>query len=190
MSFGLKIETKVEGLDKLKKYIEYIKKFSTMKTDVKFQKYIQRKFLETVAKVSNERLVGGTTDDEYIAEYKSRHKIKETSNGFILYNDTVLPTELLPVSEQTAMNYPNGFSIALAFEYGVGIVGENSGIVGAWDYNVNNWNFAWRYVKDGISYSTYGYSGFEIYRFTAEEIKKNLESWVWEYNSNDGGVSQ
>ena len=190
MSIGLKSSVKVDSLEKLKNYIEYVQKFSTMKTDTEFQKYIQNKFLETVNKITDQRLIGGTTDDEYIEEYKYRHKIKETSDGFILYNDTVLPVEMLPVSEKTANNYPNGFSIALAFEYGVGIVGQNDAKVGAWDYNVNNWNFAWHYKKDGQTYSTYGYHGFEIYRYTKEEIENNLQKWIVEYKKKDGGASQ
>ena len=188
MSIGLKIKTKVDGLEKLKQHIEYVKQLSLMKEDKKFQKYIQGKCLETVRKITDERLIGGTTDDEYINEYKIRHNIRETENGFILYNDTIIPTSMLPISEETARNYPNGFSIALAFEYGIGIVGENSNIVGAWDYNVNNWNFAWHYQKDGISYSTYGYSGFEIYRYTAEEIQKQLPLWVKTYYKEIRGV--
>ena len=184
MNFNVKLDT--TNLDKLENHIKYVERFSKMKNNIKLQKYIQDKFLETVRRVTNERLVGGTTDDEYIEEYKSRHKIRETSDGFILYNDTILPTALLPVSEETAKNYPNGFSIALAFEYGIGIVGQNDAKVGAWDYNINNWNFAWRYTKDGVSYSTYGYSGFEIYRYTAEEIRKNIKRWILEYNENEG----
>ena len=190
MPVGLKISTNVDGLNKLKEYIEYLHKMNSMQNDKNFQKYIQRKCLETVMKVTDERLIGGTTDDEYIEEYKRNHKIRETSDGFILYNDTTIPQSLLPVTEKTAENYPNGFSIAMAFEYGIGIVGENDAKVGAWDYNVNNWNFAWRYKKDGVLYSTYGYSGFEIYRYTAEEIEKQLPKWVLNYKGKDGGVSQ
>lgn len=178
---NIKIDT--HGLEELQKHIKFVEQMAKMKTDKKFQKFMQDKVLETVRKVTNERLVGGTTDDEYIEEYKSRHKIRElkNGNGFILYNDTVLPTSMLPVSPNTAMNYPNGFSIALAFEYGIGIVGENDAKVGAWDYNVNDWNFAWHYTKYNTTYSTYGYSGFEIYRFTAIEVENKLKDWVKEY---------
>lgn len=179
----------VNGLEEFKKYVDYVKAMNSMKIDKKFQKFIQKKCLETVKQISNDRITNTTTDDEYIVEYKSRHKIRETSDGFILYNDTILPTEMLPVSEKNVNNYPNGFSIALAFEYGIGIVGQNSAKEGAWEYNVNNWNFPWYYIKYGEKYSTYGYEGFEVYRFTAEEIKKNLKNWVKEYKDNKGGVS-
>ena len=91
---------------------------------------------------------------------------------------------MLPIQEQNVPNYEKGFSIALAFEYGVGIVGEDnydSEFFQAWEYNVNKHNFAWNYVKDGVRYSTYGYMGFEVYRFTAEEIINQLPNWVAEY---------
>lgn len=185
--FNVKVE--VDSLEKFKKYIEYVESMNQMKTDKEFQKFIQNKCLETVKEQSNNRIVSNTTDNEYIAEYKSNHKIRETSDGFILYNDTVLPAELLPISERNAGDYANGFSIALAFEYGIGIVGQNSAKQGAWEYNVKNHNFAWYYVKYGKKYSTYGYEGFEVYRFTAEKISKNLKEWVMEYRKSKGGAS-
>lgn len=185
--FDVKIE--IDGLEKFEKYIKFVEAINSMKTDKGFQKFIQNKCLETVKEQSDKRITSSTTDNEYIVEYKSRHKIRETSDGFILYNDTILPVELLPVSEKNISNYANGFSIALAFEYGIGIVGQNSAKQGAWEYNVNNWNFPWYYVKYGEKYSTYGYEGFEVYRYTAEEIQKNLKNWVLEYRNKKGGVS-
>jgi len=177
----MEIIVDIDSINTLDNYILKVQRYAKMKTDKVFQRFIQNKVLEAVKRVTDERLIGGTTDDEYIEEYKSRHKIEETSDGFVLYNDTVLPTSMLPISEQTANNYPNGFSIALAFEYGIGIVGENNPKPNAWEYNVNKWNFAWYYSKNGELFATYGYEGFEIYRFTAEEVKKQLSSWVNEY---------
>lgn len=183
---SLNVNVDVKGLEDLKKQIEFIEKLFSMKTDKKFQDYIQKKCLQTVQNITNQRLIGGTTDDDMIDEYKINHKIRPTDDGFILYNDTVLPSYMLSANPE---DYPNGFSIALAFEYGVGIVGENSPKQGAWEYNMKNHNFAWYYTKYGELLSTYGYEGFEIYRYTAEEIKKNLSKWVKEYKK-DGGVSQ
>lgn len=171
-----------QHLDEINNYVQNLLK---MIDDTKFQKFIQDKSLEVVRRLSDELLIGGTTDDEYIEEYKSRHQIQEIDNGFVLYNDTVLPTSMLPVSESTAQNYPNGFSIALAFEYGVGIVGENSPKLNAWEYNVNNWNFAWHYKKYDELYSTYGYEGFQIYTLTAQEIENQLPNWVNEYMAKE-----
>lgn len=185
----LNIKTEVKNLDALKNHLAIVKGLQSMVSDKKLQTFIKQKCLEAVRQVTEERLVGGTTDDEYIEEYKNNHQIADTANGFVLYNNTTIPTEMLPISEQRAGNYPNGFNIALAFEYGIGIVGENAPVEGAWKYNVNNWNFAWYYQKDGQLYSTYGYAGFEIYRFTAERIKQNLSSWIVEYQNRKSGVS-
>lgn len=175
----LNIQRKVDGLKDLEKYTLYIERLSTMKTDINFQKYIQQKCMEAVQKITNERLIGGTTDDDMIEEYKTRHKIQEETDGFIIYNDTVLPAYMLNTANPE--DYSNGFSIALAFEYGIGIVGENSPKANAWQYNVKNHNFAWYYQKYGKTFSTYGYQGFEIYRYTAEEIKAQLPKWVNDY---------
>jgi hypothetical protein len=184
----LKIDINIDGLKKLDQHIEFVNKMLNMKTDKDFQKYIQNKCMETLKKVMNERLTGGSTDDEFIEEYKNNNFIEETSDGFIIYNHTVIPQSMLPVSKKTAENYPNGFSLSLAFEYGVGIVGENAPVEGAWEYNVNNRNWAWRYQKYGETFSTYGYEGFEIYRFTAIEIQKNLKYWVNSYYTSKKGA--
>lgn len=176
---NIDIKFKLDSYKKLEEHIDFIKKFKTSQKDKTFQKFLQDKALETVKMFSN--AISGTTDDEWIEEYKLNHKIKETSNGFILYNDTTIPTSMLPLKEYNIPNYSDGFSIAMAFEYGIGIVGENSAKVGAWEYNVNKWNFAWTYEKNGVKYSTYGYEGFEIYRKSANYIEEHLQEWTYEY---------
>lgn len=179
MSFDFTCE--VNGLEKLKQHIEFVKKISSMKNDTKFQDFISDKCFKTLQRVTNERLIGGTTNDELIGEYSKNNKINKDDDGFVLYNDTVI--------EVDDPNYPNGFSIALAFEYGVGIVGEgtyNSDYFRPWEYNVNNYNFGWYFKKDGETQHTYGYMGFEIFRYTAEEINQNLNKWVEEYYKKIG----
>lgn len=172
----------VSGLENLQKQIDYVKKMQSMTTNKDFQRFIQEKCLETVIKVSKQRLRTGSgaeecTNDEYFEEYINNHKIREIDNGFVLYNDLTVPA-----NTKKPENYPNGFSIAMAFEYGVGIVGENANDnPNAWAYNVNNHQFGWVYEKDGQYFATYGYAGFEIYRFTAIEIQKQLPTWVREY---------
>lgn len=178
MAFGLKVIPKVDGLDKLKAYIKYVEKFSTMKTDAKFQKFIQNKFLETVRKITIQRSSNG----ELSTMYNENHKIRETNGGFILYNDTIVETE--------SEGYGGKFSIALAFEYGTGLVGEENPKVGAWQYNVNGHEKGWTFYENGTFHFTRGFEGYEIYRYTLEEIKANLRKWVLEYNPKDGGVSQ
>lgn len=174
----LKISTNVTGLNKLEKHIEFVQKLINMKTDKSFQKFIQNKCMETLNQVMNERLTGGTTNDDAIAIYKSSNHILEDVDGFIIYNDAKIPANAKDTS-----NYPNGeFSIALAFEYGVGIIGQNTVNEKAWSYNINNYNFGWFFKDtDGKYHQTAGYTGFEVYRFTADRIQKNLNRWVNEY---------
>lgn len=174
---NIKIDT--QGLEELQKYIKFVEQMAKMKTDKKFQKFIQQKVLETVNKITNERLVGGTTNDSAISLYKESNKIREYEEGFILYNDASITANAKDTS-----SYPNGeFSVALAFEYGVGIIGQNTpNNEGAWAYNVNNYNFGWWFQNEEGEYQpTAGYMGFEIYRYTAIECQNKLKDWVKEY---------
>lgn len=175
----LKVKVDVKGLKELDKHIELVNKMLKMKTDKDFQTFIQNKCMGTLEKVMNERLTGGTTNDEAISLYRSSNHLQEEEDGFIIYNDAKIPA----ISSGL---YPNGqFSIALAFEYGVGITGQGTyenDYFQPWEYNVNNYNFGWFYPTGDGSYSTtYGYMGFEIYRYTIIDIQKNLNSWVEEY---------
>ena len=175
----LKIDIDIQGLEELDKHIKFVEQMAQMKTDSKFQKFIQNKVLETVNRITQERLVGGTTNDYAIADYASNHKIREYDEGFILYNNTVVPANAKDTS-----GYPDGnFSVALAFEYGVGIIGQNTpNNDNAWAYNVNNYNFGWWFQnEDGDYQETAGYMGFEIYRYTAIECQNKMSEWVKEY---------
>lgn len=184
----LNISVKVNSISKLNKYINYVNKLAQMKTDTRFQKYIQEKALYTVNRITEQRLVGGTTNDAEIELYKDSNQIRETSDGFILFNDASIPANAKDTS-----NYPNGeFPIALAFEYGVGIIGSNTDNPNAWEYNVNNYNFGWYYWDDEEQkYAiTGGYQGFEIYRYALREIQTMLPKWVNDYFKQYGGASQ
>ena len=83
----MKFNVEAINLEGLNKHIEYVNKMLNMKEDEKFQKFIQEKVLELAKKVTDERLTGGTTNDEEINLYKSSHHIQEEADGFILYND-------------------------------------------------------------------------------------------------------
>lgn len=173
---GLKVKAKVDGLDKFKQYIDFVEKMALIKTDPHFQEYIQDKFLNTVNKVSLERLPMGNESLRYI----EHNQIRPEDDGFILYNDYTVDTD--------TEGYNGKFSIALAFEYGTGIVGANHPKKNAWAYNVKQHTGAWLYFEDGSYHTTEGFEGFEIYRYTLEEIKKNLKDWVKEYQT--GGVDK
>lgn len=184
---SLVVFTDVKGINNLKKQIDYAEKMIQMKKDKNFQKYIQNKVLKTVKIVAQQRLVlSETTNYEWIEEYQNNHKIRELNDGFELYNDFTIPVNMVSINGKKAYrkinsSYDKGFNIALAFEYGVGIVGQEHPKKGAWQYNVNNHTSAWYYTKYGHTYKTRGYEGLEIYRYTANEVEKQLKNWVEEY---------
>lgn len=178
---GLNVKLKVDGLDKLNRYIEFVKKMALLKTNRDFQEYIQSKFLETVNQISMQRLPDSDMKEEYIAH----NQIRGLDDGFVLFNDTTVATV---GGEGYGGNFIGTFSIALAFEYGTGIIGQENPKPGAWEYNINNHKDGWVYFKDGTFHFTKGMEGQEIYRFTLEEIKKQLPNWIREYQI--GGVKK
>lgn len=185
----LKISTNIDSAKKIDKHLKLVKKMLLMKTDKDFQKYIQTKSMETLEKTINSRIqIGSTTNDDSINLYKMSNHLIETDDGFILYNDAKIPANVSGV-QNNILNYPNGeFSIALAFEYGVGIVGMNTINPNAWEYNINNYNFGWILPQNVLGEKRIrymGYTGFEIYRFTAIEIQNQLPKWVENYYRGD-----
>lgn len=192
----LKINCEIKGLKKLEDKIEYIKRLSQMKTNKSFQKFIQDKTMEALNYVMNERLgTWFTTNDDSIQLYRNSNHIKEVDDGFIIYNDAKIAANVSGVQNDVS-NYPNGeFSIAMAFEYGVGIIGMSTGNPNAWEYNINDYNFGWVLpnsvaemygIPQGKEFA--GYQGFEIYRYTTERVKKYLPSWVEEYFRQERGA--
>ena len=174
---GLKVKLEVNGIEKFKKHIEFVKKMALLKTDKKFQEYIQNKFLETVNQISMQRLPLGSLSLNYI----EHNQIRKVDNGFILYNDTTIETD--------TEGYGGKFSIALAFEYGTGIVGQENPKKNAWAYNVKEHTGAWLYYgEDGLFHITKGFEGYEIYRFTLEKIREKLKDWINEYGK--GGTNK
>lgn len=170
-----------QHLDEL---LDYVNKLLRMKNDKKFQKFIQNKCKNVLEQVMNDNLIGGTTNDSAIELYRGSNHIEEYDEGFILYNDAKIPANVKGI-QNDADNYPNGeFSIALAFEYGVGIIGENTNNPNAWNYNQQGYYFGWYLPQDvtgEVGVQTGGYEGFQIYTLTAQEIEKQLPSWVYEY---------
>ena len=97
---------------------------------------------------------------------------------------------MLAISPENASNYPDGFSIALAFEYGTGLIGQGNPKIGAWQYNVKGHEKGWVFSRYGRFTFTRGYAGFEIYRYTAEAIKENLKQWIMDYIPKSGGIKE
>ena len=195
----LKVITEIDSFKKLDKHIDFVNKMLQMKTDKSFQEFMQKKCLETIRKVAEQRFATHTTTNEDLkAEYLNNNKLKDiTDDGFVIYNDLSVP------KPDTKFSDGYTFSVALAFEYGTGFVGMGSvNAPASYQYNVNK-NYV---VKDDeVIYGwwlsilkngnnphfganekenaviTGGYEGMEIYRFSAIEIQKNLKKWVNEY---------
>lgn len=178
----LDIKVDIHGLKELQQHIDFVEKMLKMKTDTKFQDFIKRKILDLAQEVSTQELIGGTTNDDAINDYIKNHKIRDEGEGFVLYNDTSIP-----VNKTDTTGYPEtGFPVALAFEYGVGIVGQNgSNSESAWQYDINNHGESgWVFVmNDGNWERTRGYIGFEIYRKIAQKVEQSLNDWVQEYRN-------
>ena len=196
LSLDFDIQTK-KKLDKLYAYVDGLKK---METDPDFQAEIKKHCMDTLTQVMNDNLTGGTTNDEFIELYMGSNYIEDlnTSNGFkgfIMYNNAKIPADTYSAYPFDTSGYPEGqFSIALAFEYGVGVLGEATNVVGS-NYTYNDLNHSkseshkmygnqW-YLPYFVNFTsgelTSGYAGFQIYTLTAREITKKLPEWVNEY---------
>lgn len=175
----LKVDIQIDSIEKLQKHIELLQSLAKLRGDSKLLDFLIPKFMKCLNETIDERLKPNTTNNESIDDYKNNNKAQKVNGGFIIYNHTM--ADISEMSEETRAKYPNGFSIAFAFEYGVGIVGGNNPKQGAWEYNVNGHEKNWVYRKNDKFRTTSGYEGFEIYRFTVEKIRKNLNDWIQEY---------
>lgn len=169
----MKLKIELNGIEEAIKTIRVRKELTK---DIKFRKYIKNKCMKALKDVMRQRLVLN------IDNYEANNKIADTEDGFIIYNDTM--ADLSELSDDTKQKYPDGFSVALAIEYGTGIVGQDNPKKGAWEYNLNEHVVGWSYYKNGRFYGTRGIEGMEIYRFTSEKIANEYKSWVIEYISS------
>lgn len=182
-----KIETNVDSIKKIDKQIEYVNRMIKMKEDNNFQNFIKQKCMQTLKSYIDGFLIAGsTTNDDSIEIYRTSNHIEDIQDGFVIYNNAKIPANVFG-KQNNASNYENGmFNLALAFEYGVGVIGIETRNPNAWQYNVNNYESGWYLPKNvlgkaGIKYE--GYKGFEIYRMTAIDIERSLPKWVREYFS-------
>ena len=165
------INTKIE-VSNLKYLDEIIKKTQlATKESTNFLKFLEPKFIEIAKKVTSQRYVE-TTNDDYYTLYYNNHKTSISGNTLILSNTTVIPKEELNIRNPKGKeNYPNGFSISIAFEYGTGVGGSNPNAKKKWFY----------YINETETAETSGYKGMEIYRFIGEEIKKQMPNLIEEF---------
>lgn len=171
------ISVTIDGLSNIDKMISNIK---INKLNTKLNNYLKNKVKETYIEIMNQQLLSGNSNDHYIELYKKSYHLEDINNGFILYNDALIPQQ--EVNTKNKQSYPKGFSIAMAFEYGVGIVGISTGNPNSWRYNVHQYKDGWYYTdENGIQQFTAGHMGFEIFRKTVEQVNRNLNKWVNEY---------
>ena len=179
-SKSFNLEFNMENKQQLDELVNYVNNLIKMQSDTDFQSFIKNKCMEVLNQVIDSNLLGGTTNDDAINTYIDSNHIEDVEDGFIIYNDAKIPAKTVNPGA-----YPEEqFSIALAFEYGVGIVGEESSVSqNAWNYDVNHHgNSGWVFIKDdGTWERTRGYAGFEIYGQTATLIQNSLPEWVNEY---------
>ena len=89
----LKVITEFDSFEKLDKHIDFVNKMAKMKTDKSFQEFMQKKCLETIRKVAEQRFATHTTTNEDLkTEYLNNNKLKDiTDDGFVRYNDLSVP---------------------------------------------------------------------------------------------------
>ena len=185
---NLTIKIELGNIKALDKQIDYVDKMLKMKTDKDFQQYIQDKCMKTLEEITNQRLVGGTTNDLEFDLYKKSNHIKESEDGFILYNDAKIPADKYNIIPFDTSGYPDGkFNVALAFEYGTGIVNTTNITKSSSHKKLGDKWYLPKSVMGESHILTSGYKGFEIYRYTAIEITKKLKSWVNDYYTKNGG---
>lgn len=166
----------LEGIDDV---ISNLQELSKSISSQDFMEFIGNKSHEIVRSKTNQSGISYRETEGYSSNNKKVVSKKEVT----LYNDTM--ADLSNLSETTKINYPNGFSIAKAVEYGTGVVGassEGSTQAQDWEYDVNNHGEkGWYYEKDGRIYWTKGMEGKLIYYKSSEEIKKQLPTMVGEF---------
>lgn len=166
-----------------KELSDMLKKLSDSFGSKEMMSYLGDKCERTLYKITHENLT--TVDDIEVSEYARNHQKEIQGNKITLSNGTM--ADLSNLSPETLANYPNGFSIAKAVEYGTSIVGassEASGIAAknGWEYDVNqHGDKGWIYEKDGKLYWSRGFEGRLIYYKTANKIGDDVGKWISDY---------
>lgn len=175
----IKTILEVNGRENLDKLISLVNDFSKS-NNTELNSYIKKEVIRIYEQVMNRELIGTTNDNE-ISLYKSSYGTRDIENGFILYNNATIPQS--DINSKNKQTYPKGFSIAMAFEYGVGVVGISTGDPNAWDYDIHNYGQkGWKYKdKTGNKISTTGYQGLEIFRKTQAKVTEELPKIIEEY---------
>ena len=165
-----------------KELSEKLKKLGDSFGSKEMMDYLGDKCERSLYKTTYENL--STVEDLETSEYAKNHRKKIEKKTITLSNRTM--ADLSDLSPETLANYPNGFSIAKAVEYGTGIIGstsEASSIAPSdWKYDVNgHGEKGWFYKKNGNIYWSKGFEGRLIFYKTALDIKENVNNWVAYY---------
>lgn len=164
------------NINGLKETIGYLGDLKELYSNRQFIDFIKKKCLLAVKYQTDVRLSSLVDlNSALLSNYRNNHKIEDTTTGFILYNDL--------------MNYEwlkYDFSIAEAVEYGIGVVGEGTGINASENnylYDINNHGeMGWIYKNEnGKTVWTKGYEGRNVYYYTYLEIMSKIDGWIDEF---------
>ena len=164
-----------------------INKIKTALHSQEFFDYLSKKSREVVDKITAQNL-NIDEEQQYSHIYRTNHNVKVNFDEIVIFNETTIPVD--SINPELAINYPNGFDLAKAVEYGTGIVGSTSQASAlasekGWEYMVNterDYNKPWFYKdENGVLRWTKGMSGKLIYYKSKLEIEKNLYDWIADY---------
>lgn len=168
--------TLVINVSGLKEVTDTLINLKELYSNRSFIDFIKRKCIASVKYQTDVRL-SSLVDlkSALLSNYRNNHKVKDTSTGFLLYND-LMNNEWIKYD----------FSIAEAVEYGIGKVGDGTGINASENnylYDINkHGDKGWVYKdKDGNTVWTKGYEGRNVYYYTYLDIMKNMDNWIDEF---------
>ena len=178
-TYILRKETDVDTL-----FSDIEKELIELFTQKEFRKFLGEKIVEKLREISEEELSNIDEGDiaySEISKYKTLHQIEVGDDYVLVFNDTM--ADLSHLSEKTLNRYPDGLSMALLIEYGMGINGINDED-GEWITQMNpnrDYSKPWFYERDKIKYSSIGIEGKMIYNKIYEQLDGYLGKWTKEW---------
>lgn len=174
--------------DVIKELKDYLAKIKSALQSQDFFDYISNKSKEVLNQVTAQNL-SEDSDQQYSHVYRLNHEVKVDLEEITLSNQVVIPSNLL--NPKIAENYPEGFDLSKAVEYGTGIVGAGSQASGiaaqnGWEYDVNgHGSEGWFYQdENGELWWTRGFAGKLIYYKSKQIIEEKINDWISEYIEN------